>query len=79
MKKVSVADFKAQFSVILDEVLEGKKIAIQYGRKKEIVAWLVPASANSTSKRRPLGLLAGKARFKVRKGFKMTEAEFLKG
>ncbi len=79
MKKVSVGDFKAQFSVILDEVLEGKKIAIQYGRKKEIVAWLVPARSKPAAKRRPLGLLEGTARFKVRKGFKMTEAEFLRG
>ncbi len=79
MKKVSVGDFKAKFSVILDEVLEGKRIAIQYGRKKEIVAWLVPASANPSAKHRPLGILEGKARFKVRRGFKMTEAELLRG
>jgi len=79
MKKVSVGEFKAQFSMILDEVLAGKKIAIQYGRKKEIVAWLVPANPNPAAQRRPLGLLEGKARFKVRKGFKLTEEEFLRG
>jgi len=79
MKKVSVGDFKAQFSLILDEVLEGKKIAIQYGRKKEIVAWLVPARSNAATQRRPLGILEGKARFKVRKGSKLTEEEFLRG
>jgi antitoxin (DNA-binding transcriptional repressor) of toxin-antitoxin stability system len=79
MKKVSVGEFKAQFSMILDEVLKGKKFAIQYGRKKEIVAWLVPASPNLAAKRRPLGMLEGKARFKARKGFKLTEAEFLRG
>ncbi len=79
MKKVSVGDFKAQFSMILDEVLEGNKIAIQYGRKKEIVAWLVPAKPNPAAKRRPLGILEGKAWFKVRKGFKLTEEEFLRG
>ena len=79
MKSISVGDFKAQFSAILDEVLEGKKIAIQYGRKKEIVAWLVPAGHHLAAKRRLLGILGGKARFKVRKGFKLTEDEFLKG
>ncbi len=79
MKRVSVGDFKAEFSVILDQVREGKKIAIQYGRKKEIVAWLVPANLNRGGKRRPLGLLERKARFEVRKGFKLTAAEFLKG
>lgn len=79
MKKVSVGEFKAQFSMILDEVLEGKKIAIQYGRKKEIVAWIVPANSNPAAKRRPLGILEGKARFKVWKGFKLTDEEFLGG
>ncbi len=79
MKKVSVGDFKARFSTILDEFLAGKKIAIQYGRKKEIVAWLVPARSDPATKRRPLGIMEGKARFKVRIGFKMTEAEFLRG
>lgn len=79
MKKVSVGDFKARFSMLLDEVLAGKKIAIQYGRKKEIVAWLVPAKPSSAAQRRPLGLLEGKARFKARKGFKLTEEEFLRG
>ena len=78
MKKVSVGDFKARFSMILDEVREGRKIAIQYGRRKEIVAWLVPANPNPAA-RRPLGILEGKARFKVRKGFKLTEEEFLRG
>jgi antitoxin (DNA-binding transcriptional repressor) of toxin-antitoxin stability system len=79
MKRVSVGDFKAHFSALLDEVLEGKKIAIQYGRKKEIVAWLVPARQRRVSARRPLGLLEGKASFKVRKDFKMTEEELLGG
>ena len=46
---------------------------------QEIVAWLVPAGSNPTARRRPLGFLEGKARYQVRKGFKMTEAEFLKG
>lgn len=78
MRKVSVGVFKAQFSRILDEILEGKRIAIQYGRKKEIVAWLVPARADSAAQRRPLGLLKGKARFKMRSGFKMTEADLLR-
>lgn len=79
MKKVSVGDFKAQFSSVLDEVLAGKRFAIQYGRKKEIVAWLVPARANPAAKRRPLGILEGKARFRARKGFKLTEEKFLRG
>lgn len=79
MKTVSVASFKAQFSALLDEVLEGKKIAIQYGRKKEVVAWLVPANPNRGTKRRPLGTLEGKAHFRLRRNFKMNEEEFLRG
>ena len=47
MKQVSVADFKANFSDWLDAVRQGERIAIQYGRRKEIVAILTPPTPSS--------------------------------
>ena len=79
MKQVSVADFKANFSGWLDAVRQGERIAIQYGRRKEIVAILTPPTRLVAGSSRRLGVLKGKARFKVRPAFKMTEAELLEG
>ena len=42
MKTMTVADVKTNFSKVLDEVAAGEKIAITYGRKKEIKALLIP-------------------------------------
>ncbi len=77
MKTVSVAHFKAQFSDLLNEVRGGERIAIQYGRRKETVAILIPAGGSNESPNRPLGILQGKASFRLRTCFKMTEEDFL--
>jgi antitoxin (DNA-binding transcriptional repressor) of toxin-antitoxin stability system len=77
MRQVSVADFKANFSGWLDAVRQGERIAIQYGRRKEIVAILTPPTRLVAGSSRRLGVLKGKARFKVGPAFKMTEAELL--
>jgi antitoxin (DNA-binding transcriptional repressor) of toxin-antitoxin stability system len=77
MKTVSVACFKAQFSDLLTRVRKGERIAIQYGRRKETVAILIPAPGDNETPVRPLGILRGKASFRLREGFKMTEDDFL--
>jgi antitoxin (DNA-binding transcriptional repressor) of toxin-antitoxin stability system len=77
MKQVSVADFKANFSAWLDAVRQGERVAIQYGRRKEIVAILTPPTRAVGGSPRRLGVLKGKARFMIGPGFKMTEAEML--
>jgi antitoxin (DNA-binding transcriptional repressor) of toxin-antitoxin stability system len=77
MKQVSVADFKASFSDWLDAVRRGERIAIQYGRRKEIVAILSPPPRLGAGSPRRLGALRGKARFALGTGFKMTDAELL--
>ena len=60
MKTVSVAHFKAQFSDLLNSVRGGERIAIQYGRRKETVALLIPFGRDSKSSKRVLGPLQGK-------------------
>jgi antitoxin (DNA-binding transcriptional repressor) of toxin-antitoxin stability system len=79
MKTVSVADFKAQFSDLLNRVRGGERIAIQYGRRKETVAILIPAGRGERSPKRALGILQGKASFKLRTDFKMTEEDLFEG
>jgi len=77
MKQVSVADFKAHFSGLLQAVRQGERIAIQYGRRKEIVAILTAPTRGAGGSSRRLGVLKSRARFKLGPGFKLTEAEWL--
>ncbi len=77
MKTYTVGDLKAHFSEILGRVRAGEEIAIAFGKKKEIVAFLVPRSSLSHHGKRKLGLLEGRAKAEFQKDFKMTEEEFL--
>ena len=76
MRTYTVVEFKSNFSAILKMVRSGENIAIVFGKRKEIVAYLVPRSARA-GKKRPLGLLAGKAKVSFSPDFKMTEEKFL--
>ena len=69
--------FKAQFSDLLNRVRGGERVAIQYGRRKETVAILIPAREAKRIPNRMLGILHGKASFKSGADFKMTEEDFL--
>ena len=72
MKTMSVGELKTHFSKVLKEVEAGEKVAITFGKKKEIKAFLVPKEA--IMKPRKLGLLQGKKYF-LRDDFGMTTAE----
>ncbi len=76
MRTYTVGEFKTHFSEILEYVRSGERVAIAFGRKKEIVAILAPPP-DEKRKKRPLGLLSGKVRVAFAEDFKMTEAEFL--
>lgn len=76
MRTFTVGDFKTRFSEILEWVRSGEKVAIAFGKKKEIVAYLVPKSPANEAKR-PLGLLQGKVKVVFQENFKMTEEEMI--
>jgi len=76
METMTVGDFKTHFSEVLKKVIAGEEIAISYGKKKEIVARIVPKNAGKKIKRK-IGLLDGKASIKIANGFKITSEEFL--
>jgi antitoxin (DNA-binding transcriptional repressor) of toxin-antitoxin stability system len=75
MQILSVGEFKSNFSEVLKKVLAGEEIAISYGKKKEIVAKLVPKSTKKA--KRKIGILEGKGKVIFGDDFKMTEEEFL--
>jgi len=76
MKTMSVGEFKANFSTVLKRVLAGEEIGILYGKKKEVVAKLVPKGSGKKNKR-IIGILEGKGTIKFSPDFKITEEEFL--
>lgn len=77
MHQLTVGQFKSKFSDVLAKVLQGESVGITYGKNKKKVAALVPYEKYA-SKRIKLGSLVGKASFKIKKDFKMTDEEFLK-
>lgn len=78
MYQLTVGQFKAKFSEVLEKVLKGESIGITYGKSKKKVAALVPYKKYLKQTKFKLGLLEGKASFKIHEGFKMTGEEFLK-
>lgn len=77
MDQLTVGQFKAKFSEVLSKVLQGESIGITYGKNKKKVAALVPINMVIKTNRLKLGLLEGKATFKIHHNFKMTDEEFL--
>jgi antitoxin (DNA-binding transcriptional repressor) of toxin-antitoxin stability system len=76
MKTMTVGDLKTRFSEVLQEVQAGEEIAVTFGKKKEIIAYLIPKSARKSTKR-TLGILANKGKVTFQKDFTITEEEFL--
>jgi len=75
MEILSVGELKANFSEILKRVSAGEEINIAYGKKKEVIARLVPKTEKKA--KRKIGLLEGKAKVSFSKNFKITEEAFL--
>lgn len=77
MITLSVGDLKAHFSHIIKKVQNGEEIAIAYGKKKEIVAIIVPTDHYYKRKKRQIGIFEGKASFSMSSDFKISTSDFL--
>ena len=71
---MAVGELKAHFSEILEEVRQGEKVGILYGRAKKPVAMIVPYSEEKKAERK-IGILDGKASVQFSDDFKMTAEE----
>lgn len=60
MKTMTVGEFKAQFSAVLDRIKQGETVVICHGRRREKIAALVPYRQIAAAER-PLGLLKDRA------------------
>ncbi|MFN0037070.1 MAG: type II toxin-antitoxin system Phd/YefM family antitoxin [Saprospiraceae bacterium] len=76
MKVLTVGDLKTNFSEVLKAVQVGEEFAIAFGKRKEVVAYLIPKHLQKNGKRK-IGILEGKASITFKDDFKMTAEEFL--
>jgi antitoxin (DNA-binding transcriptional repressor) of toxin-antitoxin stability system len=78
MITLPVGEFKSQFSDVLKKVGNGEEFVISFGKQKQKVAAIIPYEKfKKRQKARKIGLLKGRARYKIQKDFKMSETEFL--
>jgi len=79
VKTLTVGEFKAKFSEVIESLLQGEEVAVSYGKKREKIGVVVPYN-KYYRKNQPvkLGLWEGKAKVEFAKDFKMTVEEFLK-
>lgn len=77
MKSLSVGEFKAQFSEVLEKVQAGESIGVLYGKNKKPVAKLVPVNGSKKKKKREIGIWEGKVKYVFADNFKMTDEELL--
>ena len=66
MKTLSVGEFKARFSSVIEWVKAGEEITVTYGKKKQVIGHFQPESSKKVS-RRKLGI------YNNMKGYKMTD------
>ncbi|MEZ0485194.1 type II toxin-antitoxin system Phd/YefM family antitoxin [Fibrella aquatica] len=76
MRTMTIGELKAHFSDVIQDVKSGEEIAVAFGKKKEIVAYLIPKEARTPVKRQ-LGILANKGQVTFGADFKLTDDEFL--
>ena len=75
---MTTADFKANFSSVVDELKHGNKVIITYGRKKEPLATIIPQSQlTKPNYSVELGDLKSQNWTYTLKDFDMTEEEFV--
>ena len=67
---MTVGDFKSHFSEVLKTVEAGEKIAITFGKKREIKAFLMPKETKKA--KRILGLLDGTEGYFMADDFNFT-------
>lgn len=78
MKNMQVGYLKTHFSDVIEQVIGGEKVTINYGRKKEKVAVIVPYPEYVGTKKRTIGIKEKKASYRIKADFKMTDEDVLR-
>ena len=76
MKTLTVGKFKSDFSNVLKDIENGEEIIVEFGKGHKKLAILIPYK-NYKFQKRKIGILEGKATYKINDNFKMTTEELL--
>ena len=74
---MQVGEFKSRFSKVLEDVKRGEEIVISFGKKNEKIAVIVPYSKYSANKTRKLGVLEGRATYRINGDFAMSDEDLV--
>ena len=77
MKALTQNEVKNNIFKILEMVNNGEEIVIKRNHSKENFAIIIPYNKYKVKKDRQLGILKGKASYKLKDNFKITEEELL--
>jgi antitoxin (DNA-binding transcriptional repressor) of toxin-antitoxin stability system len=77
MKTITQNEVKANIFKILEMVKNGEDILIKGEDSKENLAVIIPYKKYKVKVDRQLGILKGKASYKLKEDFKITEEELL--
>ncbi|MEK9149075.1 MAG: type II toxin-antitoxin system prevent-host-death family antitoxin, partial [Candidatus Desantisbacteria bacterium] len=77
MKTLTYMEIKNNFPGVLDIVKSGEEIVISTGKKRELLAVIIPYEKYQRKEQRSLGVLKGKAHYKIKDNFKITDEEIL--
>lgn len=77
MKILTCMEVQNNFPIILDIVKSGEEIFVSTGKKMKLLAVILPYEKYRRKEQRPLGILKGKAHYKIKDDFKITDEELL--
>lgn len=77
MKTFQSAEAKAHFSSILKDVEAGNEVAITNGKKKQVIAIIIPYKKWKKNQKIQLGTLEGKMSVSFSDDFSMTDEELI--
>lgn len=76
MKTLTIGKLKSSFSGVIKNIEKGEEIVVEFGKNHKKVAVIIPYKKYIFNKRK-IGILEGKATYKVNNDFKMTTEELL--
>lgn len=79
MKTVASSDVTLNFFDILEWVKQGEEVVIQHENTHENIAVFISYQEFQHRGQRPLGILKGKAQYRIKENFAMTDEELVNG
>jgi len=77
MKTSTVGNLKTHFSEVLDDVKNGEEYTIEFGKRRDKIAVIIPYKEYKKKNKIKLGLLDKKGKITLKDDFKISENDFL--